>query len=67
MKKVKIRIVLDVTLVDENGRDVAVPPSELRDDILGAVDRCINEGMLTAGHEDLLVDEYGLKGTWKQG
>ncbi len=58
--KEKIRIVLTVTFQTEDGSPISRLDCDLEDDLIRNIERSIEAGMLTIGHDELIVDEYDL-------
>lgn len=59
--KETIRVVLTVTFQTEDGSPIGDPgPDGTLINLIRNIERSIEEGMLTIGHDELIVDEYDL-------
>lgn len=53
-----IRIVLTATFSKEDGSEIDA--HEMETDVIDSMKRFVDNGMLTIGHDDVLVAEYGI-------
>lgn len=61
INKETIRVTLTVTLETEDGSPIGRLHHDLEGDLVKNIERCIGEGMLTIGHDDLNVDDYDIE------
>jgi hypothetical protein len=59
--KETIKLVLTVTFQTDDGSPIVRLNCDLERDLVRNIERCVEQGMLTIGHDELIVDTYKIE------